>query len=65
MIAVDTVCGLPFRMEAAGRIAPRSDERGKPRVIVHGIVHSKSGKHIRFKSLEKAARHILNMGKGR
>ena len=47
------VCGRPYRVTA--------ELKGvRPRVIVEGVNHPK-GEPIRFKSVDRAERHIRNM----
>jgi hypothetical protein len=40
-------------------------KRPKPRVIVEGLMKRDGERFIRFKSVERAGRHIMNMGLAR
>lgn len=58
-----TICGLSYEIQAAGPVHPKSERRGKPRIIVQGIMHPKGELPIRFKSVEAAENHIRNLMK--
>lgn len=56
-----TVRGRSYRLETR---APKQRQEGvKPRVIVEGVTHPK-GQPIRFKSIDRAERHMRNMRLG-
>lgn len=55
-----TVCGKSYEARIAGPVSHGSDTRGRTRYIVQGVNH-KNGTPIKFKSLEKAERHIKNI----
>jgi hypothetical protein len=59
----DLICGREFQTVAPGKEGPQRDVNRPPvrRFLVDGITHPK-GEPIRFKSREKAERHIRNMG---
>lgn len=54
------ICGLDVTLHVAGVIHPASTRRGESRYSVQGFNLS-DGRPIKFKSLDRAERHVRNM----
>ena len=59
----NTVCGITYHVEdqKTRKVQGVLIKIGSPRFIVDGILHQGGKLPIRFKSLDRAERHIRNM----